>query len=128
MKWGDTVEVTVKMSMEEFREFMEYQADKERYERDLVRIRRIPEAMATSLRFAVEPVEGKEDKYKIVSQEHMADVMEMVEEFAIKKQKTTRARCLQHGAGGNGNGGNRPTVHIITTDRADCKPERECNL
>lgn len=93
MKWGDTVEVTVKMSMEEFREFMEYQADKERYERDLVRIRRIPEAMATSLRFAVEPVEGKEDKYKIVSQEHMADVMEMVEEFAIKKQKTTRARC-----------------------------------
>lgn len=86
------MEVNVKMTIEEFHEFVEYRDDKERYERDLVRIRRIPEAMATSLRFAVEPVEGKEGRYKIVSQEHMADVWDMIEEFMSKKE-TTRARC-----------------------------------
>ena len=86
------MEANVKMSIEEFREFTEYLADKERYERDLVRIRRIPEAVAASLRFAVEPVEGKEGRYKIVSQEHMADVWDMIEEFMSKKE-TTRARC-----------------------------------
>lgn len=86
------MELSVKMSMEEFQEFADYKADKERYERDLVRIRHIPEVLAASLRFAVEPVEGKEGRYKIVSQEHMADLWDMIEEFKDKKE-TTRARC-----------------------------------
>lgn len=86
------MEVTVNMSVKEFQEFVAYQADKERYERDLQRIRRIPGALVTSMRFAVEPVEGKEGRYKIVSQEHMADVWDMIEELE-GKEKTTCARC-----------------------------------
>ena len=78
------MEVAVNMTVEEFKEFVDYKADKERYERDLMRIRRIPEAIATSLRFAVAPVEGKEGRYKIVSQEHMADVWDMIEEICGK--------------------------------------------
>lgn len=79
------MDVTVNMSVEEFQEFMAWKDDKAQYARELVKTRKAPEMIAASLRFAVEPVEGKEGRYKIVSQEHMADVMDMVEEYATKK-------------------------------------------
>lgn len=79
------MEVGVKMTAEEFQEFMDYRADKERYERDLVRLRQVPVAIASSLRWAVEPVEGKPGRFKIMSHEHMADAWDMAEEFMPKK-------------------------------------------
>lgn len=73
------------MSVEEFQEFMAWKNDKDMYARDVAKFCKAPEMIVTSLRFAVEPVQGKEGRYKIVSQEHMADVMDMVEEYATKK-------------------------------------------
>lgn len=79
------MEVNVKMTVEEFQEFMIWQADKEKYSREVERLRRAPEIIANSLRWAVEPVEGKTAKFKIVSQEHMGDVWDMSQEFMPKK-------------------------------------------
>lgn len=79
------MEINVKMTAEEFQEFMAWQADKEKYSRETERLRRAPEYIAASLRWAVEPVEGKTDKFKIASQEHMGDVWDMAEEFMPKK-------------------------------------------
>lgn len=79
------MEINVKMTAEEFQEFMTWQADKEKYSKEVERLRRAPEIIAASLRWAVEPVEGKATKFKIVSQEHMGDAWDMAEEFMPKK-------------------------------------------
>ena len=79
------MEIAVNMSVEEFQEFVAWKADREKYTKEVERLRQVPGFMVHSLRFAVEPVAGKEGRYKIVSQEHMADVMDMVEDFAPKK-------------------------------------------
>jgi len=79
------MEISVKMTAEEFQEFMTWQADKEKYFKEVERLRRAPECIAASIRWAVEPVEGKAAKFKIVSQEHMGDVWDMAEEFMPKK-------------------------------------------
>lgn len=44
----------------------------------------LSEFLASSLRWAVEPVNGKSGKFKIVDQEHMADMWEMAQEFMEK--------------------------------------------
>lgn len=79
------MEISVKMTAEEFREFMVWQTDRERYTKETERLRRVPGNIAASLRWAVEPVAGKTVKFKIVSQEHMGDVWDMAEEFIPKK-------------------------------------------
>lgn len=75
------MEINVKMDAAEFQEFMEYREAKGRFEAELERVRRAPAMIAVSLAYAVEPVEGKPGKWKIVSQEHMDDAMSMAQEF-----------------------------------------------
>lgn len=79
------MEINVKMTAEEFQEFVAYQADKASYSKQLVKMRSIPQCVARSLSFAVEPVEGKAPRFKIVSQEHMSAAWDMLEEFMPKK-------------------------------------------
>lgn len=75
------MEISVKMTEDEFQEYMLWKRDRTQYIREMEKLRRIPEVLATSLHFAVEPVEGRGGRYKIVSQEHMADAMDAAAEF-----------------------------------------------
>ncbi len=86
------MEISVKMDVEEFQEFMEYREAKGKFEAALERVKKAPAIIAASLMYAVEPVAGKPGKWKIVDQEHMDDAMSMAAEYQEKK-KTTRARC-----------------------------------
>lgn len=78
------MEVNVSMTAEEFQEFMGWRADREKYAKAMERLRRAPAAIAASLRWAVQPVEGKAQKFKITSQEHMGDAWDAAEEFMPK--------------------------------------------
>lgn len=80
------MEINVKMTAEEFQEFMAYQADKASYSAHLDKLRRLPEIIASNLFFAVEPVEGKPGRFKIVSQEHIGDMFTILEDFKPKKR------------------------------------------
>ena len=60
---------------------MEYREAKAKYEAALRRVEKTPARIAMSLANAVEPVEGKPGKWKIVDQGHMDDVMSMVDEY-----------------------------------------------
>lgn len=71
------MEINVKMTAQTFEDFVAYSKDKEKYKKELKKVAGWPRAMAKILSFAVEPVEGKPGKFKIVSQEHMADLWDM---------------------------------------------------
>lgn len=75
------MEISVKMSAAEFQEFMEWRKEKEWYEKDLDRLQGVPCSLDRSLKFAVEPVEGKPGRFKIVDQEHMGDLWDAAKEF-----------------------------------------------
>lgn len=81
------MEISVKMDVAEFQEFMAWRGEKDKYKKDMERLRRAPEFMASSLRWAVEPVKGKPGKFKIVDQEHMADMWDMAQEFIGEQRK-----------------------------------------
>ena len=80
------MEISVKMTVEEFQEFMDYRSDKESYSKQMDHLRRLPEFVARSLFNAMTPVEGKPGRFKIVDQEHMSDAWDMLEEFMPKKK------------------------------------------
>jgi len=75
------MKISVKMTSDEFVEFEKWRRERGRYEFDLGRVRREPERIASSLAYAVEQVEGKPEEFKIISQDHMADVWDMIKEF-----------------------------------------------
>lgn len=79
------MEVTVKMTVEEFLEFNEYQKNRAVYAERLVKLGRLPEVLAQKLEFAVEPDPKKPGKFKITDQEHMADLWDMAEEILGKE-------------------------------------------
>lgn len=75
------MEVNVRMSAEEFLEFAEYQRNKAMYAEKLSKMQKLPRSMAAVLGFAVEPDEKRPGKFKIISQEHMADLWDMAGEI-----------------------------------------------
>lgn len=76
------------MTSEEFQEFLSWKSEHEKYKKDIERAKKVPWFIASSLRNAVEQVDGKSVKFKIVSQEHMEDVMDWLENFeALDKTK-----------------------------------------
>jgi len=75
------MEMSVKMTSSEFLEFEEWRKERGRYEIELNRVRGTPEMIASSLSYAVESVEGKTGKFKIVDHEHMGDAWDMIQEF-----------------------------------------------
>lgn len=77
--------ITVKMTVEEFLEFNEYQKDRAVYAGKLVKLKRLPETLAQKLAFAVEPDPKKPGKFKIVDQEHMADLWDLTGEILPKE-------------------------------------------
>ena len=81
------MEINVKMDTSEFKEFMEYREAKAKYEVALKRVVNAPAMIAMSLANAVDPVEGKPGKWKIVNQEHMGDVMSMAEEYLRRENR-----------------------------------------
>lgn len=60
------MEISVKMDVAEFQDFMAWREDKDKYKKDMERLRRVTKVLASSLRWAVEPVNGKPGKFKIV--------------------------------------------------------------
>lgn len=79
------MEITVKMTVEEFLEFNEYQKNRAVYAEKLVKLKRLPETLAQKLVFAVEPDPKKPGKFKIVDQEHMADLWDLTGEILPKE-------------------------------------------
>lgn len=71
------MKVTVEMTTKELEDFLAYQKSQEEYRAKqmaaLQQIKGLPFALATSLAYAVEPVEGKPGRFKIIDQEHMSD-------------------------------------------------------
>lgn len=79
------MEVTVKMTAEEFQEFVAWRTEKDAYRKEVDRLIRAPCLIASSLRWAVEPVEGKAGRFKIIDQEHMSDAWDAAMEFMPKE-------------------------------------------
>ena len=79
------MDISVNMSAEEFQEFMEYRRDREQFDKERKRLRAAPAAIAASLFYGVEPVNGKPGRFKIVDQDHMADAWDAAKEFMPKK-------------------------------------------
>lgn len=79
------MDITVNMTEEEFQDFLEYRANREKFAAEIVRVRKAPNLIAVSLQYAVEPVEGKPGKFKITDQEHMADAWDFAKEFMTGK-------------------------------------------
>lgn len=79
------MDISVNMSAEEFQEFMEYRRDREEFRKELDRIYGAPAAIAASLFYAVEPVNGKPGRFKIVDQDHMVDAWDAAKEFMPEK-------------------------------------------
>ena len=75
------MEITVKMTEEEFLEFTEYQKNRAMYAEKLVNLKKLPETMAKKLGFAVEPDPKKPGKFKIADQEHMGDLWDLAGEI-----------------------------------------------
>ncbi len=76
------MKVTVEMTTEELEDFLAYQKSREEYKaKQLAQLRKLeglPFALATSLSYAVDPVEGKPGRFKIINQEHMSDAWNYV--------------------------------------------------
>ena len=79
--------VTVTMTAEEFVEFLEWKKDRAAYSAQLVKLRRLPEAIYKKLEYALEPDPKKAGKFKITDHEHLADLWDMAREFSTNKRK-----------------------------------------
>jgi len=81
------MDITVRMTAEEFLEFTEWQKDHTVNSKKLEKMRRWPEVLAKKLGFAVEPDPKKPGKFKIYDQEHMADLWDMAGEILEKEER-----------------------------------------
>lgn len=70
--------IHVEMTSEELLEFIEWRKDKIRYERQVESTNNRLVRLAKTVDYAVEPDPKKSGKYKIVSQDHMDDLYELV--------------------------------------------------
>lgn len=75
------MDINVKMTAEEFLEFMAWKTDKAKYTEMENRLRRAPGLIAASLRHGVQPQDGPRAKFKIIDHEHLGDAWDMAAEF-----------------------------------------------
>lgn len=68
------MKIMVEMTSEEFREFLAWQGDKAKYEKEAKKSRSQIERMARQVHYAIEEDPKKPGKFKIVDQDHMADL------------------------------------------------------
>ena len=88
------MEVTVNMRAEEFKEFMAWKKDRERYTKEMAAKSSEWEIMAKKVTWAIEEDPKRPGKVKIVDQEHAAELLELANDYlSYHKKKTTCARC-----------------------------------
>ena len=75
------MKIVVEMTSEEFQEFLAWQKDKKEYDRELEKVGKDYELMAKQVLWAVEPDPKKPGKYKIIDQDHMADLFDAATEM-----------------------------------------------
>lgn len=75
------MKIVVEMTSEEFQEFLAWQGDKAIYEKQERKSRAQVEHMAKQVLWAVEEDPQRPGKFKIVDQDHMADLHEEASEF-----------------------------------------------
>lgn len=75
------MEINVKMSTDDFLEFMEWKNDRNRYRADLEATRRKWETFASKVCWSLDDDTKRPGKVKITDQEHAAELLEMAREF-----------------------------------------------
>ena len=75
------MKIVVEMTSDEFQEFLSWQKDKKEYDRELEKVGRDYELMAKQVLWAVKPDPKQPEKYKIVDQDHMADLFDAATEM-----------------------------------------------
>ena len=75
------MEVTVKMSAEEFLEFMEWKKDRAYYDNELEAVANKWDALAKKTCWAIAEDPKKPGKVKIVDQEHAAELLDMANDL-----------------------------------------------
>ncbi len=75
------MDITVKMTAEEFEEFRAWTKDKNRYNADLARTVKKWETFAAKVCYALDMDPKRPGKAKIIDQEHAAELLEMAKDF-----------------------------------------------
>ena len=75
------MEITVKMTVEEFQQFVAWQKEQDYYEKELNKETGKREIMAKKVTWAIEEDPKRTGKVKIVDQEHAAELLEMAKDY-----------------------------------------------
>ena len=75
------MEITVKMTEDEFHDFARWRKDKKCYDAELVEIDGKFEYLNNKVLWALEPDEKHPGRVKIINQEHAAELVEMASEW-----------------------------------------------
>jgi len=75
------MDINVKMTAEEFLEFMAYKQDKDEYKKKMATLERDKAEIARIISYAVEPVGTNADEFRIIDQGRMSDLWMMAGEI-----------------------------------------------
>ena len=81
------MEITVKMTVEEFQQFVAWQKEQDYYEKELDKELNKREILAKKTCWAIDADPKKSGKVKIIDQEHAAELLEMAKDYLAKKEK-----------------------------------------
>ena len=118
------MEITVKMTVEEFQQFVAWQKEQDYYEKELDKELNKREILAKKTCWAIDADPKKPGKVKIIDQEHAAELLEMAKDYLAEKEShlrqvlSTRRRWQYR---------RRKTVrytYIISGSRTEYKPEK----
>ena len=118
------MEITVKMTVEEFQQFVAWQKEQDYYEKELDKELNKREILAKKTCWAIDADPKKPGKVKIIDQDHAAELLEMARITWHKKKShlrpvlSTRRRWQYR---------RRKTVrytYIISGSRTEYKPEK----
>lgn len=73
------MEIKVRMTVEEFQEFLKYKEDRALFQKERERLRKAPFSIACSLKYGLE--EMKSGRFKIIDHEHVGDAWDTAKEF-----------------------------------------------
>ena len=115
------MEITVKMTVEEFQQFVAWQKEQDYYEKELDKELNKREILAKKTCWAIDADPKKPGKVKIIDQEHAAELLEMAKDY-LRPVLSTRRRWQYR---------RRKTVrytYIISGSRTEYKPEKATGL
>lgn len=76
----------VEMTEEEYGDFLQWKADRAKYDRALSSMQKKFEMMANKATWAIEPDPKKEDRCKIVDHDHAMELLEMAWDILDEKE------------------------------------------